>query len=47
MNGKNKLSLEELCSQPVDPNDDSWEEQLPDFAKECNYCLEAAKYRRG
>ena len=48
MNEKKMMTLEELCSQPVDPEEyeDSWEKQLPDFAKDCNYCPEAEKYRK-
>ena len=48
MNGKKKMSIEELCAQPADPEvyEDSWEKQLPNFAKDCNYCPEAQRTRQ-
>ena len=48
MNGKKKMSTEELCAQPADPEvyEDSWEKQLPNFAKDCNYCPEAQRTRQ-
>ena len=50
MSDKNvrKKTIEEFCAQPVDPIvlEDSWEKELPDFAKDCNYCPDAEKYKR-
>jgi len=48
MDGKEKMSIKELCAQPMDPEEyeDSWEMQLPNFAKDCNYCPEAKRYRK-
>ncbi len=48
INGKKKTSIKELCAQPMDPEEyeDSWEKQLPNFAKDCNYCPEAERYKR-
>ena len=40
---KRKMSTEELCSQPVDPDLESWEEMCPGFAEQCNYNPDAKK----
>jgi len=47
-NGKVKRSIADLCKQPMDPEEyeDSWEKQLPNFAKDCNYCPDAEKYKQ-
>ena len=43
-----KKTIKELCAQPMDPEEyeDSWEKQLPNFAKDCNYCPDVEKYKK-